>query len=174
MWKAIPGYEGLYEANDETGRIRSLPRSILSTTGQQYSIKGRILRCNKIKNGYLVVYLRKDKTTHPEYVHRLIAKTYIQNPNNYAVVNHKDGNKSNCAANNLEWVSYAMNNQHAYDNNLREKGEHHYKSKLTDEDVKSIRRDGKYATYEEIAAKYNVTKATIRDVLINRTWKHIA
>ncbi len=60
-------------------------------------------------------------------VHRLIAQTFIPNPNGYSVVNHKDGNKQNNDVSNLEWCTYSYNNLHAYATGLK-KG----KRKLTD------------------------------------------
>lgn len=53
------------------------------------------------------------------YIHRLVAEAFIPNPNNYPVVNHKDGNKLNNVYTNLEWCSYSHNNQHAIDTGLR-------------------------------------------------------
>ena len=58
-------------------------------------------------------------------VHRLVATYYVANPNpnNFTIVNHKDGNKQNDIASNLEWCNISMNTQHAYDNNLvRDRG----------------------------------------------------
>lgn len=105
-----------------------------------------------------------------KYVHDLVANAFLNKPNNQYVVNHIDGNKLHNCVSNLEWVSYAQNNQHAYDNGLHGKGERHYKSKLTNKDVQSIRQAGKTGTYDSIAKRYHVSKATIRDVLLNRTW----
>lgn len=51
-------------------------------------------------------------------VHRIIAKTFIQNPNNYPIVNHKDGNGSNNCVDNLEWCNKEYNIKHAVYNDL--------------------------------------------------------
>ena len=52
------------------------------------------------------------------YAHRLVAEYFIDNPNNYPVVNHKDGDKLNNNVTNLEWASYSENTTHAHKNNL--------------------------------------------------------
>lgn len=80
----------------------------------------------------------------------------------------------NNSVDNLEWVTYSQNNQHAYNNGLKERGSEFYNAKLTEEAVREIKHNGKNGTYQEIADKYGVTKATIRDVLTGKTWAYIA
>lgn len=172
MWKPILEFSGLYEVSDD-GVVRSTSRIILDKQNHLYLHHGKLLKPNILKNGYLVVYLRKNSKTYSRYVHRLVAEAFIPNPKNLPTVNHLDGNKQNCKAGNLEWASYGMNNQHAYDIGLRGKGEHQYKAVLNESQVREIRANGKYSTYEAIARKYHVSRATIRDVLLNQTWKGI-
>ena len=85
IWKDIPDYEGEYQASN-FGRIRSLDRKVWN-----YNKRGRILKQNANDKGYLYVSLNSKKY----YVHILIARTFIENSNNYEQVNHKDFNKSN-------------------------------------------------------------------------------
>lgn len=172
MWKDVSGYKGYYEVN-RNGTIRSKTRTITSITGRTYILKGRELKPEISKNGYLMVSLCKNGKRKIKYVHIIVAKAFILNVGDKPVVNHLDGNKLNCKSSNLEWTSYSANNQHSYDMGLHSRGDDHYKAKLTHKDIKHIRKDGKYATYEEIAAQYGVSKATIRDVLTNKTWKHV-
>lgn len=160
MWKPITGFEGLYDVS-ETGCIRNA-RTL------------KILKPNKIGKGYLIVHLKKDGKRYARYVHRLTAEAYVPNPQNHPVVNHDDGNKENCHYTNLIWSTYSENNQHAYDTGLKPRGEGQYKAILTEENVREIKRLGKYATFQEIADKYGVSKATIRDVLIGKTWRTIS
>lgn len=98
QWKAIPGYEGLYEVSN-TGKVRSLTR---------YK---RELNRHLHKQGYEYVQLTKDHETKNKLVHRLVAMAYINNPNNYPQVNHIDEDKTNNNVNNLEWCTakYNMN-----------------------------------------------------------------
>ena len=160
MWKPITGFEGLYDVS-ETGCIRNA-RTL------------KILKPNKIGKGYLIVHLKKDGKRYARYVHRLTAEAYVPNPQNHPVVNHDDGNKENCHYTNLIWSTYSENNQHAYDTGLKPRGEGQYKAILTEENVREIKRLGKYATFQEIADKYGVSKATVRDVLVGKTWRTVS
>ena len=171
MWKQINDFPS-YQISD-TGEIKSLERTITNSLGQTYVLKARILKPRTSGKGYIKVTLRKDNKSFEKYIHILVAEHYIDNPENLPVVNHKDGNKQNCSVDNLEWITYSGNNQHAYDNNLKSRGEGFYNAKLTEKDVAEIKKLGKYTTYQNIADKYGVTKATIRDILVNRTWKNV-
>jgi hypothetical protein len=67
--------------------------------------------------GYLRIKLY-DKKQKYYFIHRLVALTYIENPENKETVNHKDGNKLNNHVTNLEWMTNAENINHAFNNNL--------------------------------------------------------
>lgn len=109
IWKDIPNYEGLYQASN-LGNIKSLER---------YNYKGhhnleKILKPTLCKNGYLYVNLCKSKKTKIIQVHKLIAITFLKNPNNYLCINHIDGNKTNNLVYNLEYCTYSHNEKEAY------------------------------------------------------------
>lgn len=129
----------------------------------------RKLSFGKARNehGYYQVRLggRNGKTMQ---IHRILADAFIQNPCGYTVVNHKDGNKSNCSIDNLEWCTSSHNAKHAFDIGLRENGLHTryraYKSSLkySDEDVdmwKQLRAEGH--KIEDIAERFGTTPNTI-------------
>lgn len=153
MWKDVSNYEGYYQVN-EFGQIRSCRK---------------ILKHYINKRGYHVVTLKTPYRRQTVYEHRVVATAFLNGKGQ--TVNHKNGNKNDNSVENLEYMTYAENNMHAYNTGLHKKGEGHYKSKLTNDEVKEIKSLGKYATYEEIGQKYGVSKATIRDVLLCRTWK---
>ena len=87
-------------------------RYCVSNKGRvKYTIKGkeRLVKIHNNGNGYLMVHMGGKKV----YVHRIVALYFLKNPNNYKEVNHKDGIKSNNAAENLEWCNRSYNNTHA-------------------------------------------------------------
>ena len=96
MWKAIPGYEGLYEVSD-AGNVRSV-----------YRYK-RTLKPMISNTGYKRVDLFKDKIRKQFSIHRLVAMTFIPNESGKPFVNHKDEDKLNNNAENLEWVTHEEN-----------------------------------------------------------------
>lgn len=107
IWRKIPNYN-LYEINN-LGEIRRVPSIIISSTGRRYIQKGRILKIKANKDGYKCVSLCENGIQKGYFVHNLLAKVFIPNPNNYPIVNHKDKNPSNNSLDNLEWCDYRYN-----------------------------------------------------------------
>lgn len=97
-WNAIEGYEGLYEVSNR-GQIRSLKRN---------TSKGKVLKPHNAGK-YLQVCLCKNGKTAYKSIHRLVAKAFAPNVNNFPEVNHKDENKFNNSATNLEWCTQIEN-----------------------------------------------------------------
>lgn len=90
-WIDIKGYEGLYK---------------ISTDGQILGIKSnKTLKPDINQDGYCRVRLYKDKECKHYSVHRLVAQTFLPNPDNLPEVNHKDEDKTNNCVENLEWES---------------------------------------------------------------------
>lgn len=88
----------------------------ISDDGHVKNIKGHILsNINRREGGYLCVNIRGKLKS----IHRLVAETFIPNPLNYEVVNHKDGNKHNNDVSNLEWCSRSYNQRHAFETGLQ-------------------------------------------------------
>lgn len=112
-WKDIKGYEGLYQCSNN-GNIRSLDRYVYEHIGKKQFRKGQIIIPRLNKNGYLQFALNKESKRKMVYVHVIIASTFLDNPNSFVTVNHKDGNKLNNCVENLEWCSYSDNNLHSY------------------------------------------------------------
>ena len=115
IWKAIEGYEGLYEVSN-TGKVRSLDRRIFAKLGSKtwkfVDIHGTIVKQSPNRDGYLRVMLSKKNKSIDYFVHRLVAAAFVDNPNGYSEVNHKDEDKSNNYMTNLEWCSRRYNNMY--------------------------------------------------------------
>ena len=100
IWCPIKGYESMYEVSDQ-GRVKSIGYG-----------KERILKSIRDKDGYLFVNLYKNVDHKTCKVHRLVAQTFIPNPDNLPQVNHKDENKENNSVQNLEWCTNKYNSNY--------------------------------------------------------------
>lgn len=98
IWKNIDGYGGRYQ---------------ISNLGNVRNRQGLFMAQKPSKDGYVRLLLAKNGKYKAEYVHRLVAKAFIPNPENKSEVNHIDGNKANNKASNLEWATTYENHQHA-------------------------------------------------------------
>lgn len=97
-WRDIIGYEGLYQVSN-LGRVKNKHDKILK---------------QQIRKGYCEVGLYKNNSKQPKLykVHRLVAESFILNPNNLPCVNHKDENKKNNKIFNLEWCNHNYNDNY--------------------------------------------------------------
>jgi hypothetical protein len=78
------------------------------------SNKLKLMKQQKTYRGYYYIDLRIEKNKLRRYIHRLVAETYIDNPNNLPQVNHIDENKTNNCIGNLEWVTNQYNAEHSH------------------------------------------------------------
>lgn len=113
-WLPIIGYEGIYEVSS-FGRIRSIDRiAIISRSGKIHkrAIKGQIIKPNVGKsNSYQYISLSKiGQKLKRARVHKIVALAFLPNPNEYKMINHKDGNTLNNSVENLEWCTASYNN----------------------------------------------------------------
>lgn len=98
IYKDIQGYEGKYQ---------------ISNLGNVYSlITNKILKPRLTLDGYYQVDLCKDGVKRHLYIHRLVAQSFLDNPKNYKIVNHKDENSMNNIVSNLEWCDSTYNNNY--------------------------------------------------------------
>ena len=111
IWKPIPGFEGYYEASNE-GNIRSVDHEVpflaKGYIKTKRLIKGKVLT-KHLRGKYYFVILYKYGVKQPFLVHRLIALTFIQNPDNKPCVDHRNGNTFNNSAENLRWATFSEN-----------------------------------------------------------------
>ena len=112
IWKPIKNYEGKYEISN-FGRVKSLQR--WSKTKFYNREKMLTPYINK-RNGYAYIYLTKDNKGKNVRIHRLVAEHFIDNPNNYQDINHKDCNRANNRVDNLEWCTRSYNVKYSFTN----------------------------------------------------------
>jgi len=163
LWKPIKGYEN-YKAST-FGRICSIPR------GRRKN--GCYLKPNVGNSGYRYVSLCKDGVPKSFTVHRLIAATFLEDDSTRGDVNHIDGDKLNNRVENLERTTRKENMIHAVANGLQRstKGTSRFNSKLTDDDVREIRRSK--GTTTELGLRFCVDSSKISRIKNFKAWKHV-
>jgi len=175
IWKDIAGFEGYYQISN-LGRVKSLKR--------YHKNSDSIMSCPKDGSGYHTANLNKSGNS-KRYgvhtvkrrtirVHRLVASMFLENKNNLACVNHKDGNKLNNHVDNLEWASKLENETHALKTGLLDKRD--CSRKLNEKQVRVIKWlkiINPKRSDKEIGKFFNVSGFAITDILKGKTWKHV-
>ena len=161
------------------------PRYSVSNMGRirrDVSVKGsgagRIIRGSSDQHGYLQQELpRRGGKRRLVMVHRVVAVAFLgEPPPGRIFVNHKDGNKQNNRADNLEWCTRKENAAHAWATGLisAKCGASHGMAKLTTEDVVGMReKRANGAPLVELAAEYRVTEAHVNRIALRKFWQHV-
>lgn len=136
---------------------------------------GRLRKLSLNKQGYLYcVISRGRKRKIAVKVHRAVAENFVQGNADGLVINHKDCNKKNNNADNLEFVTVYKNNQHAIKNGLvkYQKGSEASGAKLNDNQVREIRKiyeSGKYNQHQ-IADMYGMSHRAIWGIVHRKSF----
>jgi len=109
IWKKHPKYTGIEVST--FGRVRTLDRVISSEKYTRFQ-KGRVLNPGNDTGGYLKVDIKVDGKSTTKNIHRLVAQTFLSNPDNLPYVNHKDCDRTNNNVENLEFCTASYNNQY--------------------------------------------------------------
>ena len=148
----ISGYEGLYEVNFY-GSVRSLHKR-----NYQKELTPKLDRA-----GYLAFTLCHKGKCRTKFGHRLVAETFISNPDNKKEVNHKNGVRTDNDVQNLEWVTHSENMKHAYLIGLC-KVPNVTKRKLYDSCLNVI-----FGSIKEAADHYKINHSTLKNRLRTRS-----
>jgi hypothetical protein len=106
IWKDIKGYEWLYQVSNK-GDVKSLPKK------WRWWHNWKILKWRNNWNWYFIVNLYKEWILKYYRIHRLVALTFLENPENKPCVNHKNWIRDDNILENLEWCTYSENMIHS-------------------------------------------------------------
>jgi hypothetical protein len=166
IWKAIPGYEGLYEVSDQ-GRVRGLSRRVETRNrwGQIMlkTVVGTLLAGSRNKKGYRQIHLCKEGVYTTFRLSRLVAKAFIPNPENKPQVNHLDGDLKNNAISNLEWATNDENQRHSWAHLNRQQSGPEKRPVIA-----SNKKETRYYPFIHAAAKDGISASHICKVLAGR------
>jgi len=147
--------------------------------GDVYSeISHKVLKPFKNPQGYCLIDISHEGKTYTRQLHRLVALAFIPNPLGLETVNHKDGDKSNNAVTNLEWMTRLDNVRHAWRTGLAKPryGLDNPSNVYTEEQIHNVCAliETNDYTYDQIAEKCNVNKTLVRDIKFRGKWKQIS
>lgn len=164
IWKDILGYKDIYQVSN-TGKVMSLRNNKIL----KLSLCGR----NRSKVGYYQVCLSLNSKLKYCMIHRLVAKAFIENPENKREVNHINGDSLNNYVDNLEWSTSKENHKHAYDTGLiNDAGENNTRSVLTNQQAREIRALSGKIYQKEIGKIYGISQTHVSQIITNRIYKN--
>ena len=168
--------------------IEEFPNYLISNYGNVKTLKTLEDRTTHINSGYELIILNDGEKQHSRLVHRLVATTFIPNPENKPCVNHLNGIKTDNRLVNLEWVTYKENIDHAIktglidhskrknpNHKLHPRDEDNKLTKATREQVVEMRKmydTGDYVL-RELSEKFDMSISVIWNIVKRKTWKHI-
>lgn len=165
IWKAAPGWEGLYEVSS-LGRARSLTRVVAARYGSRRTVTGRVLKQNTV-SGYPQVHLSNGSDDANVFVHALVCEAFHgARPAGHQAC-HNDGSKTNNCAYNLRWGTASDNALDA----VRHGNWGHGPAKLTDQQVLEIRCSAERQT--TLARQYGVSQALISQIKLGQARKSL-
>lgn len=186
LWKKIDSYPYMIS---NLGRVKSLERYIPIKSNRKNLkkpikkfIRERILKLRVCVNNkreqprpYYFVTLCNHEQQKNFRVSRLVAKYFVENPDNKQFVNHINNDSLDNHYSNLEWVTTSENLKHAYAIGARAKKHNcHGNNKLNDNIVFDILKDlDKGMIRKDIELKYNISSSTVSAIAIGTAWKHV-
>lgn len=172
-WKTIENTNCVYEVSN-LGRVRSTDH-LAKNRWKPIERKGKVLKAPTNAYGYPIVSIRVGKKPTTQTVHRLVAAAFLPPPATKMEVNHKDGDKTNNRASNLEWSDRESNMRHASEQNLMRTQKQRkaciLRSKINLEVAEEIRKAVKNGLSQDKAAKqFGTHQPTVSKIVRNLIW----
>lgn len=167
IWKDVKGHEGKYQISS-FGRVKSLSRIVFRGNGNHArKTKEKILIPTKDSSGYPTVKFPDRTYT----VHSLVAKNFLDNPDNLPQVNHKNRIKSDCHVDNLEWCTAQQNIIHSFKVGTRKdvRGQNSASCKYSDDLIEKVKHDIRInSSNTQIAKKHGVSRQLVYAIRTGR------
>ena len=171
VWRPVLGYEGFYNVSD-LGRVRRIappPRG-----GSRPRSPDGILSPMPDRRGYLRVNLKRNGKAQHKFVHVLVIEAFLGPFSPGEETDHKNGIKADNWLANLEKVTPFENTRRAIRLGLRDAvGESNPSAKLSEQDIRAIRRMAATETGRELARRYRVSPSLISRIVSRRRWRHV-
>lgn len=166
-WRAVVGYEGIYEVSS-FGRVKRV------AAGQGVKRLGQPMRVHVGANGYAKIRLN-NQGGKSHYVHALVATSFLGPCPDSHEVHHRDANRANNRVENLAYVTRSGNMRACVGMGRHRsvRGSRNPFAKLTECDVKEIRRLHPGVSGPKLAARYGVNTTTIYRILSRKKWSHV-
>jgi hypothetical protein len=167
QWRTVADFPDYSVSN--LGRVRR-------DTGGKGATVGRIMTGWTRSGGYLAVKLHRGGAHKNLRIHRLVAFAFIgPAPTGAHEVAHFDGVPANNHVNNLRWATRSENQRDRVRHGTTNRGDRHWKAKLTEGDVRAIRAE--YATglvtQAQIGARYGTCQVNVSDIVNGKLWAHL-
>lgn len=158
IWKPVVGFESSYEVSS-IGRVRSKTRLIKKKKGIGAVFPSKYFKFRKDSHGYYKVVFNHEGERKNTMIHRVVAEAFLDNPNNYPVVNHINGVKTDNRVENLEWCTFEHNSNHAIEIGLKKtKYSHEFRRNVYLDFMNGI-------NYDIIEMKYSIDRKYIYSII---------
>lgn len=171
-WRPLMGYEGLYEVSS-LGRLQSLSRVVKSRGGTR-TWRGRVLSVWGTTDGYLRGSVSRESVRAIFLMHRAVALAFCPGARPWLQVNHKDGDKTNNCASNLEWVTGSQNMRHAVQTgliNFETRSDLRVGGQRAKE-IRTLLKQGHSQAW--IARHMDLSKCLVSNVALGKSWLPLA